>query len=91
MRMRVPRGVECADYGVCGTGTYQSSARNGFFWWELDVTYYALKALSWGGVVWDLRVPPAWVLAGAEGPPKVGPVAVLAAVLPVADAPPAAV
>lgn len=49
---------------------YQSSARNGFFWWEIDVTYYALKVLAWAGVVWDLRTPPAWVLAGAAGPPR---------------------
>jgi stearoyl-CoA desaturase (delta-9 desaturase) len=34
-----------------------SSARQGFLWWELDVTYYVLRALSWLGVVWDLREP----------------------------------
>ena len=34
-----------------------SSTRQGFRWWELDVTYYALKALSWLGIVWDLRAP----------------------------------
>ncbi len=49
---------------------YQSSARNGFFWWEVDMTFYVLKVLSWVGVVWDLRVPPDWVLAGAAGPPR---------------------
>ena len=37
---------------------YPSSARQGFFWWEIDVTYYGLKALSWVGVVKDLRRPP---------------------------------
>jgi stearoyl-CoA desaturase (delta-9 desaturase) len=41
---------------------YQSSARNGFYWWEVDVTYYILKALSFVGIVWDLREPPARVL-----------------------------
>src|SRR5258707_1080310 len=31
----------------------------GFFWWEVDITYYTLKVLSWFGIVWDLRkVPP---------------------------------
>ena len=40
------------------------------FWWEIDVTDDALKALSWAGVVWDLRTPTAWVLAGASGPPR---------------------
>jgi stearoyl-CoA desaturase (delta-9 desaturase) len=42
---------------------HQSSARNGFFWWELDVTWYVLKALSWIGVVRDLKVPGPEVLA----------------------------
>ncbi len=40
-----------------------SSARQGFFWWELDATYYVLRALAWLGVVWDLREPSAAVLA----------------------------
>jgi stearoyl-CoA desaturase (delta-9 desaturase) len=35
----------------------QSSARNGFYWWEIDVTYYVLKGLSWVGIVKDLKVP----------------------------------
>lgn len=43
---------------------YQASARQGFFWWEIDVTYYILKALSLVGVVRDLRVPPKHVIAG---------------------------
>ncbi len=37
---------------------YQSSTRQGFFWWEIDITYYALKVLSWLGLIWDLREPP---------------------------------
>ena len=41
---------------------YQASARQGFFWWEIDMTYYVLKALSWVGIVKDLKVPPARVL-----------------------------
>jgi stearoyl-CoA desaturase (delta-9 desaturase) len=41
---------------------YQSSCRNGFYWWEIDVTYYVLKALSWVGLVWDLREVPQRVL-----------------------------
>ncbi len=42
---------------------YQSSCRQGFYWWEIDVTYYVLKALSFFGLVWDIREPPARVLA----------------------------
>jgi stearoyl-CoA desaturase (Delta-9 desaturase) len=36
----------------------QSSARQGFRWWEIDPTYYLLKALSWVGLVWELKTPP---------------------------------
>ena len=36
---------------------YQSSANQGFFWWELDISYAILRALSWVGLVWDLRKP----------------------------------
>jgi len=38
--------------------TYMSSTNQGFFWWEVDMTYYTLKALSKVGIVWDLRLPP---------------------------------
>jgi stearoyl-CoA desaturase (Delta-9 desaturase) len=40
---------------------YQSSVRQGFQWWEIDATYYILKALSQLGLIWDLKVPPAAV------------------------------
>jgi stearoyl-CoA desaturase (delta-9 desaturase) len=36
---------------------YQVSARQGFFWWEVDASYYILKVLEKAGIVWDLRVP----------------------------------
>ena len=41
---------------------YQRSVKQGFFWWEIDPTYYVLKALSWLGLVWDLHTPPPHVL-----------------------------
>lgn len=41
---------------------YPASARNGFFWYEYDVTYYILKLLSWFGLLWDLQTPPESVL-----------------------------
>ena len=34
---------------------YAVCARQGFFWWEIDITYYLLKVFSWLGIVWDLR------------------------------------
>ncbi len=37
---------------------YPSTARAGFFWWELDIFYYVLKILSWVGLVWDVREVP---------------------------------
>ena len=40
---------------------YQRSERQGFYWWEIDVTHYLLRALSWTGLVWDLQGPPAHV------------------------------
>lgn len=45
---------------------YQSSARQGFRWWEIDATYYLLKMLSWIGVVWDLKSPPEQVLRNEQ-------------------------
>jgi len=40
---------------------FQSSARQGFRWWEIDITYYVLVALERIGVVSDLRPVPARV------------------------------
>ena len=37
---------------------YAVSARQGFFWWELDITYYGLLLLSWFGIIWDLQPVP---------------------------------
>jgi stearoyl-CoA desaturase (Delta-9 desaturase) len=45
---------------------YQASVRQGFRWWEIDPTFYILKALSWVGVVWDLKTPPAAVLRNEQ-------------------------
>ena len=43
---------------------YQSSANQGFRWWEIDVTYYVLRVLALFGLVWDLRRPPREVVVG---------------------------
>jgi stearoyl-CoA desaturase (delta-9 desaturase) len=40
---------------------YPSSVRQGFYWWEVDLTWYGLKLLSWLGIVWDLKPIPASV------------------------------
>lgn len=45
---------------------YPGTARQGFFWWEIDLTWYGLRLLAALGLVRDLRPVPAWVLAKAE-------------------------
>ena len=45
---------------------YQSSVRQGFRWWEIDPTYYLLRALSWLGLVWDLKTPPEQVVRNEQ-------------------------
>jgi stearoyl-CoA desaturase (Delta-9 desaturase) len=40
---------------------FQSSTRQGFFWWEIDLSYYVLRLLAVFGLVWDLKEPPARV------------------------------
>ena len=59
---------------------YQSTANQGWYWWEIDVTYYLLRGLAAVGLVHDLRLPPAAVreawrhpglsatVAAAQGP-----------------------
>ena len=46
---------------------YMTSARQGFFWWEVDITYYVLRALALAGIVWDLREVPDDVRRQAAG------------------------
>jgi stearoyl-CoA desaturase (delta-9 desaturase) len=46
---------------------YMNSARQGFFWWEIDASYYVLAALSWLGIVWDLHQPPKKLLESDGG------------------------
>jgi stearoyl-CoA desaturase (delta-9 desaturase) len=44
---------------------YPGAARQGFYWWEIDLTYYLLRALALTGLVWDLRPVPVAVTARA--------------------------
>jgi stearoyl-CoA desaturase (delta-9 desaturase) len=37
---------------------YQRSSRQGFYWWEIDITYYALKLLERVGIVSDVEGVP---------------------------------
>ncbi|WP_444996012.1 acyl-CoA desaturase [Aliikangiella sp. IMCC44359] len=37
---------------------YPGTVRQGFQWWEIDITFYLLKIMSWFGLVWDLKPIP---------------------------------
>lgn len=37
---------------------YPASTRQGFYWWEIDITYYILVCFSWLGLIWDLSPVP---------------------------------
>ena len=36
---------------------YPASERQGFYWWEIDLTHYGVVLLSWLRLVWDVRGP----------------------------------
>lgn len=46
---------------------YPASERQGFYWWEIDITHYILKLLSWLGIVWDLKTPPKKIYGQSHG------------------------
>lgn len=37
---------------------FPGSARQGFYWWEIDLTYYVLRTLAACGLIWDLKTVP---------------------------------
>ncbi|NJM24199.1 MAG: acyl-CoA desaturase [Bacteroidia bacterium] len=37
---------------------YEVSSRQGFFWWEIDITYYILRGFASVGLIWDLKGVP---------------------------------
>jgi stearoyl-CoA desaturase (delta-9 desaturase) len=44
---------------------YETSARHGFVWWEIDLSYWTIKLLACLRLVWDVREPPASALVGS--------------------------
>jgi stearoyl-CoA desaturase (delta-9 desaturase) len=48
---------------------YMHCARQGFRWWEVDMTYYVLKGLAWLGIIWDLHPLPAVLRQPAAAAP----------------------
>src|SRR5437773_2095886 len=45
---------------------YQRAARNGFYWWEFDPTWYVIRARKAVGLAWDVQVVPARIYAEAR-------------------------
>jgi stearoyl-CoA desaturase (delta-9 desaturase) len=45
---------------------YQRSARNGFYWWEFDPTYYVIRLMGWLGLAWDIQSVPERIYREAE-------------------------
>jgi stearoyl-CoA desaturase (Delta-9 desaturase) len=37
---------------------FPGSARQGFYWWEIDISYYILKVMSWIGLIHGLKPVP---------------------------------
>jgi stearoyl-CoA desaturase (Delta-9 desaturase) len=53
---------------TCGEGWHNNhhhfcaSANQGFYWWEIDVSFYVIRFMQALGLVWDVRTPPKSVL-----------------------------
>jgi stearoyl-CoA desaturase (delta-9 desaturase) len=45
---------------------YQRAARNGFYWWEFDPTWYAIRLMQMVGLVWDIQAVPARIYEEAR-------------------------
>lgn len=46
---------------------YSGSLRQGFYWWEIDISYYIVRLMSAVGLVWDIRPVPKRILAQGSG------------------------
>ncbi|MDH3287052.1 MAG: acyl-CoA desaturase [Betaproteobacteria bacterium] len=49
---------------------FPGAARQGFYWWEVDLSYYGLRLLAALGLIWDLRCVPFAVRESRRNPPK---------------------
>ena len=45
---------------------YQRAARNGFYWWEFDPTWYVIRAMKAVGLAWDVQAVPARIYEEAR-------------------------
>ena len=37
---------------------YQAAARQGFYWWEIDISYYIIRFMGLIGIVWNIKSVP---------------------------------
>jgi stearoyl-CoA desaturase (Delta-9 desaturase) len=49
---------------------FPGSATQGFYWWEIDFTYYGLRILAALGLIWDLRKVPIAIRESKQYPVK---------------------
>ena len=55
---------------TCGEGWHNNhhyfpaSVKQGFFWWEIDLSYYLLKVCKWLGLVRNFQLPTVSILKG---------------------------
>ncbi|MEJ0057317.1 MAG: hypothetical protein WDN75_17665 [Bacteroidota bacterium] len=45
---------------------YEVASRQGFFWWEIDISYYILRGLAAVGLIWDLKEVPKHILHSTD-------------------------
>jgi stearoyl-CoA desaturase (delta-9 desaturase) len=45
---------------------YQRAARNGFYWWEFDPTWYIIRGMKAVGLAWDVQPVPERIYAEAR-------------------------
>ena len=53
---------------------YMNTVRQGFYWWEIDVSYYLLKVISWTGLIWNLKPVPLAAYENTHPVHETGPV-----------------
>ena len=46
---------------------YAVSARQGFYWWEIDISYYVIKMLGSVGIVYDIKPVPSRIIEEGKG------------------------
>ena len=61
--------------GILGMGegwhnthhAFPTSARHGLSWWQLDVSYWIIRIMSWIGLAWNVKVPSAATIEAKRG------------------------